>query len=226
MDLLFQKLAFQVFPYIALTIFVVGHGYRYYTDFYNWNSKSSELIDRDSLKVGITTFHWGIIFTFFGHFFGLLTPQAFLDKLGINSGIHEFVALYTGMLFGTMAFVGLLILLWRRLRSPRVYAVSSTNDVVLLILLIFVVFMGTYNSYFERFDVLYTIAPWIRSVVTLTPDPHLMNDVPWSYKIHIISALTLLAFSPFTRLVHIWSVPVTYFLRPYISFRRRFVDIP
>ncbi|MHB8202184.1 MAG: respiratory nitrate reductase subunit gamma, partial [Desulfomonilaceae bacterium] len=131
-----------------------------------------------------------------------------------------------GMLFGTMAFVGLLILLRRRLRSPRVRATSSTNDVVLLILLLFIVFLGTYNSYFKRFDVLYTIAPWIRSIVTLTPDPHLMNSVPWSYKIHILAALCLLGFSPFTRLVHIWSIPVTYFLRPYISFRRRFVDIP
>jgi nitrate reductase gamma subunit len=92
--------------------------------------------------------------------------------------------------------------------------------------LVFVVFLGTYNSYFKRFDVLYTIAPWIRSIVTFTPDPHLMNSVPWSYKIHILAAFTLLAFSPFTRLVHIWSVPVTYFLRPYISFRRRLVEIP
>jgi len=226
MDSLFQKLAFQVFPYIALTVFVVGHGYRYYTDLYHWNSKSSELIDRDSLKVGITMFHWGIIFTFFGHFFGLLTPQAFLNRFGITSGIHEFAALYTGMLFGTMAFVGLLILLKRRLLKPRVHAASSTDDVILLILLVFVVFLGTYNSCFKRFDVLYTIAPWIRSIVTLTPDPHLMNPVPWSYKIHILAALFLLGFSPFTRLVHIWSIPVTYFLRPYISFRRRFVDIP
>jgi len=226
MDSLFQKLAFQVFPYIALTVFVVGHGYRYYTDLYHWNSKSSELIDRDSLKVGITMFHWGIIFTFFGHFFGLLTPQAFLNRFGITSGIHEFAALYTGMLFGTMAFVGLLILLKRRLLRPRVHAASSTNDVILLIMLVFVVFLGTYNSYFKRFDVLYTIAPWIRSIVTLTPDPHLMNPVPWSYKIHILAALFLLGFSPFTRLVHIWSIPVTYFLRPCISFRRRFVDIP
>ncbi len=226
MEALFSKLVFQVFPYIALTVFVVGHSYRYYTDRYHWNSKSSELIDRDSLKVGITMFHWGIIFTFFGHFFGLLTPQNFLNKLGITAGMHEFVALYTGMLFGTMSFVGLLILLRRRLGKDRVHATSSTNDIALLILLVIVVFLGTYNSYFKRFDVLYTIAPWIRGIVTLNPDQGLMAPVPWSYKIHILLALALLAFSPFTRLAHIWSVPVTYFLRPYISVRRRFVDIP
>ncbi|MGC8658323.1 MAG: respiratory nitrate reductase subunit gamma [Desulfomonilaceae bacterium] len=225
MEALFSKLAFQIFPYIALTVFVVGHSYRYYSDRYHWNSKSSELIDSDSLKTGITMFHWGIIFTFFGHFFGLLTPQNFLNKIGITAGMHEFIALYTGMLFGTMAFIGLVILLRRRLGKDRVRATSSINDIALLFMLTAVVFLGTYNSYFKTFDVLYTIAPWIRGIVTLTPDPRLMDPVPWSYKIHILFALALLAFSPFTRLVHIWSVPVTYFLRPYISIRRRFAGI-
>lgn len=218
---IFHTLAFLVFPYIALTIFVVGHSYRFLTDRYHWNSKSSELLDHDSLKYGVILFHWGIIFTFLGHFFGLLTPQPFLDKLGISSGLHEFIALYTGMLFGFMALIGLILILRRRFKNPRIKATSSTNDLVLLVLLVFVVFAGTYNSFFERYDVLYTIAPWIRSIITFDPDPDLMREVPWTYKIHILAALTLLAFSPFTRLVHIWSVPVKYSLRPYLSFRRR-----
>lgn len=225
MENLLYTMTFLVFPYIALTIFVVGHSYRYCSDIYHWNSKSSELVDRDSLKVGISIFHWGIIFTFFGHFFGLLTPQWVLDKFGITSEIHDFMSIYTGMLFGTMALLGLLILLMRRLTKPRVRSTTSTNDVTLLILLILVVIMGTYNTYFKRFDVLVTIAPWIRSIVTFQPNPRLMIEVPWSYKIHILAALTLLGFSPFTRLVHIWSIPLTYFLRPYLSFRRRFAGI-
>ncbi|MFA6222754.1 MAG: respiratory nitrate reductase subunit gamma [Desulfomonilaceae bacterium] len=224
MENLFYTLAFLVFPYIALTVFALGHSYRYRSDIYHWNSKSSELVDRDNLKVGISIFHWGIIFTFLGHFFGLLTPQLALDRLGITAEIHDFMAIYTGMVFGAMALLGLLILLRRRLIRPRVRSTSSINDVILLTLLVFVVFMGTYNTYFKRFDVLSTIAPWIRSIVTFHPDPRLMIEVPWSYKIHILAALTLLGFSPFTRLVHIWSIPLTYFLRPYLSFRRRFAD--
>jgi len=218
---LLHMLAFLVFPYIALTFFVVGHSYRYFTDGFQWNSKSSELLEKDSLKYGIIVFHWGIIFTFLGHFFGLLTPQAFLNRIGISEGIHTAVAIYSGMLFGVMALVGLILLLWRRVTTPRIRATSSANDMVLLVMLIFVVFFGTYNSFFPSYDVLYTIAPWIRGIVTLTPDPGLMAGVPWTYKIHILAAMTLLGFSPFTRLVHIWSVPVTYLIRPYIVYRRR-----
>ncbi len=217
----FNTVAFLVFPYLALTVFVVGHIYRYLTDPFNWNSKSSELLDKDSLRYGILAFHWGIIVTFFGHLTGLLTPQWFLDRFGISGQLHDFVALSVGMVVGSLAFAGLILLLARRLRRPRVLATSSVNDQFLLVLFLFVVGWGTFNAFFMRFDVLYTIAPWIRGIVTFSPDPNLMQSVPWTYKVHILGALALLGFSPFTRLVHIWSAPVTYLLRRYILFRRR-----
>ncbi len=218
---LIDMLGFLVYPYLALTTFVVGHLYRYITDRYHWNSLSSELIDKESLKYGITVFHWGIIFTFFGHFFGLLTPQDWLDRIGITASVHHAAAIAAGMLFGTVALIGLLMLLWRRITRPRVYVNSSANEFVVVVLLIIVVAMGTYNTFFPTADVIYTVAPWIRGIVTLRPDPSLLTDVPWSYKIHILAAFTLLGYSPFSRLVHIWSIPLTYLIRPYISFRRR-----
>lgn len=219
----FNMLAFVVYPYLALTTFVVGHPYRYFTDPYNWNSKSSELLDKDSLKYGITIFHWGIIVTFLGHLSGLLTPQWFLDKLGINAEIHEFMAIAVGIVVGSLAFVGLILLLARRLGRKRIFVHTSANDFVTLGLLLFVVAAGLYNALLGGYgkQVLYTVAPWIRSILTLTPDPKLMADVPWTYKVHILGALTLLGFSPFSRLVHIWSAPFPYFIRSYIVFRRR-----
>ena len=102
--------------------------------------------------------------------------------------------------------------------------VSSANDLVVVVLLLFVVTMGTFNVFFSRYDVLYSIAPWIQGIVTLRPNPELMQPAPWTYKVHILAALTLLGFSPFTRLVHIWSVPVTYLYRTFIVFRRREVE--
>lgn len=221
---LMNTLGFQVYPYLALTVFVVGHSYRYITDRYHWNSRSSELIDKESLKYGITLFHWGIISTFLGHFFGLLTPQDWLDRAGITADMHNSVAIASGMLLGSMALIGLVMLLWRRSTRPRVYINSSVNDFVVVILMLIVVTLGTYNTFFPRADVLHTVAPWIRGIVTFQPDVSLMADVPWSYKIHILAALTLLGYSPFSRLVHIWSIPFTYLIRPYISFRRRVVD--
>jgi nitrate reductase gamma subunit len=47
-----------------------------------------------------------------------------------------------------------------------------------------------------------------------------MREVPLSYKVHVLSALALLGFSPFSRLVHIWSIPIFYLIRRPIVFRR------
>jgi nitrate reductase gamma subunit len=223
----FNMLAFVVYPYLALTTFVVGHPYRYFTDPYNWNSKSSELLDKDSLKYGITIFHWGIIVTFLGHLSGLLTPQYILDAVGINAEIHAFIAVAVGIVVGSLAFVGLILLLGRRLTRRRIFAHTATNDFVTLALLLFVVTAGLYNALFggDGTSVLYTVAPWIRGILTLTPDPNLMVAVPWTYKVHILGALTLLGFSPFSRLVHIWSAPFPYLIRRYIVFRRRVAEL-
>lgn len=221
-----NALAFLVFPYIMLTFFVVGHSYRYVTDRYEWNARSSELLAKENLRYGIILFHWGMIFTFLGHFFGLLIPQWLLDRVGITADIHDLLAINTGRLFGVMALMGLIMLLRRRLMNARVRRTGSINDLVVLTLLIFVVFFGTYNTFFAHYDVLYSVAPWIRSIVTFTPDPDLMLPVPWSYKIHVLGAFALLGFSPFSRLVHIWSLPLTYLGRPYLSFRRRAAGIP
>jgi nitrate reductase gamma subunit len=216
-----EILAFVGFPYLALATFVVGHTYRYVTDAFGWNARSSELLDRESLKTGITVFHWGILLTLMGHTGGLLIPQSLYDAVGIDGQAHTRIAYYSGWVVGVAAFVGIVLLLRRRLTRPRLRATTTMSDWITLVLLVWVIGAGLYNVAFEHFYVLDTIAPWIRGIVTLRPDPTLMRDVPLSYKVHILSALSLLGFSPFSRLVHIWSVPVTYLFRRYVVFRRR-----
>jgi nitrate reductase gamma subunit len=219
-----NTLAFLVFPYLALTTFVVGHLYRYLTNPYDWNSKSSELLDKKGLKFGVTIFHWGIIFTLLGHGAGLLIPQRYWDAVGINSQAHTLFATYSGFIVGAMALLGLALLIYRRISKDRILATTSLNDFVTLGLLFLVVATGFANvvsGLYDHFDILTTIAPWLREIVTLTPDPTLMLQVPLRFKIHILAVLALLGFSPFSRLVHIWSVPLTYLFRRLIVFRRR-----
>ncbi len=219
-----NSLAFLVFPYIALTIFTIGHLLRYLTDSYNWNSRSSEFLEKKQLFFGSTIFHWGIILTFLGHFGGLLVPQSLLDMVGINGQMHTAIAHASGIVVGSAALIGLGLLLYRRMSVLRIKLTTSRNDFVTLAGLIFVVGAGLYNVFFGDFYVLDTVAPWIRGIITFTPDPALMLGVPLSYKIHILAALTLLAFSPFSRLIHIWSAPFSYIFRSWIVFRRKAVE--
>ncbi len=216
-----NTLAFLVFPYLALATFVVGHSYRYIADSFSWNAKSSEFLEKKNLYSGITLFHWGILLTLLGHAGGLLIPQALFDMAGIDGRTHTRIAYGSGLVVGAAAFFGSILLFRRRITVKRIRAITTLNDYATLAGLVFVTGLGVYNVVFGHFYVLDTIAPWIRGIVTFRPNPELMLNVPLSYKIHILSAFVLLGFSPFSRLVHIWSAPFTYPLRRYIVFRRR-----
>jgi nitrate reductase gamma subunit len=204
-----------------LTTFVVGHAYRYIVDPFSWNAKSSEFLEKKILYPGITLFHWGILLTLIGHAGGLLIPQAAFDMVGIDGQAHTRMAYWAGLAFGALAFIGAIWLLWRRITVKRIQATTTLNDYVTLSGLVFVTGVGLFNVVFGHFYVLDTVAPWIRGIVLLRPSPELMLTVPFSYKIHILSAFALLGFSPFSRLIHIWSAPFTYPLRRYILFRQR-----
>jgi len=219
-----NMLAFLVFPYLALTTFVVGHTYRYIVDPFTWNAKSSEFLEKKTLYSGITIFHWGILLTLLGHAGGLLIPQTLFDMAGIDGQTHTQIAYWSGLVAGAAAFVGSIWLLWRRVTVKRIQVTTTLNDYVTITGLVIVTGLGLYNVVFGHFYVLDTIAPWIRGIVFFQPNPELMSRVPLSYKIHILSAFTLLGFSPFSRLVHIWSAPFTYPLRRYIVFRRKVAD--
>ena len=220
MDLTYT-LIFTVFPYLCLTVFVVGHGYRYVTDRYGWSARSSEFLEKKALFPGSILFHWGIVFTFLGHAVGLLIPQRVFDLFGIDSRMHLAIAYWSGLAVGLAAFVGVLLLLRRRLTHPRVQAVNRLNDTITLVALVVVIGAGLFNVIFGHYNVLYTVAPWIRGIVTFTPDATLMKEVPLGFKIHVTAAWALLGYSPFSRLIHIWSLPLTYFFRSPILLRRR-----
>jgi nitrate reductase gamma subunit len=191
------------------------------TDPFSWNAKSSQFLEKNETYVGITIFHWGILLTLVGHAGGLLIPQAWYDAVGIDGQAHTRIAFWSGLAVGIAAFVGSVMLLLRRITRERLKQTTTTNDFITLGGLIFVIGAGLFNVIFGHFYLLDTIAPWIRSIVTFTPAPHLMLEVPLSYKVHILSAFALLAFSPFSRLVHIWSAPFFYILRPWIIMRRK-----
>lgn len=220
MDLIYE-LVFTVFPYLCLVTFVVGHSYRYISDRYAWNAHSSQILDKKSLLWGALLFHVGIILTFVGHAGGLLVPQKYYDLFGITREMHLAIAHWMGEVVGVAAFVGCLLLLWRRITNRRIRAAGTINDLITLGGLTLVIGFGVYNVFFGNHNVLDSVAPWIRGIVFFSPDPELMRPVPLSFKTHVTAAWALLGFSPFSRLVHIWSVPVFYFFRRRIVFRRK-----
>jgi len=214
-----------IYPYLCVAIFVIGHIARYKYDQFSWTAKSSELIEKKQLKWGSLLFHLGIIPVFLGHVVGLAIPAHWIEFLGASNHLYHFGAVYIGSIFGIMTLIGMLLLTSRRLTLKNVRRLSSASDIFVNLLLLIIIFMGCYstlvtNAVTPDFDYRQTISIWFRHLFTFLPDAMLMNHVPLSFKCHILLGFTILACWPFTRLVHVWSVPLSYVNRRYIIYRK------
>ncbi|MCK7605564.1 respiratory nitrate reductase subunit gamma [Geobacillus stearothermophilus] len=222
---LLDQFLWVIYPYIMLTLFVAGHIYRYNTDQFGWSAKSSEFFEKRRLRWGSVLFHWGILFVFLGHVAGILVPKTFYESIGITEEMYHFGAVWFGGAAGIATVIGVVLLLWRRLSVRRLLRHSSKSDLVVLLLLTIVILTGFtntvgYTATGGTFDYRDTIGPWFRGVLTFQPLPQLVSNAPIGFQIHILSALLLFGIWPFTRLVHVWSVPLTYLNRHYVVYRR------
>ena len=210
---------------MCLTIFIIGHLARYKYDQFSWTAKSSELIEKKQLKWGSLLFHLGVIPVFFGHVVGLLVPANWLEAVGVNNHIYHIGAVYIGSIFGIITLLGMMLLTLRRLTIKNVRRLSSFSDIFVNILLCIILIMGCYSTIFTNavqpdFDYRQTIAIWFRHLFMFSPNADLMLNVPLSFKVHILLGFTIFALWPFTRLVHVWSVPLSYMNRRYIIYRK------
>ena len=213
-----MRFFFAYYPYICITLLLAGLAFRYVTAPGGWNARSSEIFEKTWLRRGSIIFHYAIILSFFGHIVGLLTPDSVMHALRISMKAHIEVAVGMGMILAPLVVAGLGILLWRRSTDEHVRATTVPMD-VLVVLLILV------NAYVAHFPVFVTVGPWLRGLVAFRPEAVLMESVPLFLQIHVVSAFTLFALMPFSRLVHIFSVPVTYVLRPFQIYRRRYAGL-
>lgn len=216
---------FGVYPYICLTIFTLGLAARYVATPGEWNARSSNLFAQKSLLTGSYLFHYAIIFAFFGHVVGLLIPQSALSLVGFNYHVHVAVAGFFGKIFALCVLAGLGILLWRRLASKEVLAETVWMDIAVILLIMWQACTGGWQDFFGHFDAFDTVAPWIRGVLLWQPEPQLMRQVPLALKLHVVFGLAIFAIIPFSRLVHFFSVPLTWFSAPTVRYRRRYENL-
>lgn len=222
---LINQFLWVIFPYLCMATFVVGHIFRYRYDQFNWTAKSSEFIEKKQLMIGSLLFHVGIIPVIMGHIAGLGIPKSWMNALGVNDHLYHMGALYVGGIFGVFTLAGMLLLTARRLTTKTVRRLSSTSDMIVNLLLLFIVFMGMFstlvtNKVQPEFDYRDTISIWFRNLVIFRPEASYMVDVPVSFQIHILAGFLIFALWPFTRLVHVWSVPLNYVRRSYILYRK------
>ena len=223
---------FGIYPYIALSVFLLGSLIRFDRDQYTWKSDSSQLLKAGQLRWGSNLFHVGVLLLFFGHSVGLLTPHFVYEHL-ISASNKQLMAMVSGGLAGLLGFIGVSILLHRRLTEPRIRINSKTSDMVLLVLLWLQLALGlaTIPLSAQHLDgsMMLKLAGWAQHIVTFQPGAvELLSEAGFVFKLHMFLGLSIFVIFPFTRLVHVWSGfgTVAYLLRPYQVVRARRLNVP
>ncbi len=218
---------FGIYPYICLSVFLLGSLLRFDRDQYTWKSDSSQLLRAGQLRWGSNLFHVGVLFLFFGHTFGMLTPH-FLYEPFISAGNKQIMAMVSGGLFGVFGFIGVSLLLHRRLSDERIRVNSKTSDIVLLVLLWLQLALGlaTIPLSAQHLDgsMMMKLAGWAQHIMTFQAGaPEMLAEAGFIFKMHMFLGMSIFLIFPFTRLVHVWSGfgAAAYLVRPYQVVRSR-----
>ncbi|HXE47804.1 MAG TPA: respiratory nitrate reductase subunit gamma [Ramlibacter sp.] len=222
-----NQFLFGYYPYICLTVFLAGSLIRFDRDQYTWKSDSSQFLRHGQLRWGSNLFHIGILFLLGGHTMGLLTPH-FIYEHFVSAPDKQMGAMVSGGLFGLLGFIGVTILLHRRLADPRIRINSKTSDILLLVLLWvqFALGLATIHGSAQHLDgsLMMKLGEWAQRIVTFrTGAAEMLVDAGWVFKAHMFLGMSLFLIFPFTRLVHVWSGFATlgYLVRPYQVVRTR-----
>ncbi len=222
---------FGVYPYVCLSVFLMGSLARFDRDQYTWKSDSSQMLRKKSLSWASNLFHAGILFLFFGHAVGLLTPHWVYEPF-ITPGQKQMLAVTAGGIAGAVCFVGLTGLIWRRTTDPRIRLTSHRTDLAILIILWVQLSLGLvtlpYSIGHSDGSTMLVLSAWAQGVFTFSPDAASIAALDWPFRVHLVLGMTIFLLFPFSRLVHVWSglASVAYVFRPYQVVRSRRLNVP
>jgi nitrate reductase gamma subunit len=212
---------FGVYPYICLTVLLLGSLIRFDREPYTWKSDSSQILRRGHLRAGSNVFHYGVLVVVAGHFVGFLTPAWAIDW-AINPAQHQLLAMVVGGIAGVIAIIGLSIVIHRRLVDPRLRLNSRKMDFAVIVMLWLQLALGlaTVPLSAQHMDgaMFAQLSAYVSGIVTFNAGAaDLMLGVPAVYKLHVVLGFSIFLISPFTRMVHIWSGvgSLAYLFRPY-----------
>jgi len=206
------------YPYLCVALFLLVPVIRMVYRPFGFTTRASGLFNRDVLGAASLLLHWGLFLLFAGHVAGFIG-----GLMGAGGAIAFFF--WSGLIGGVLTLAGSIVALVRRHVVPEAKAMSQWDDYVVHWFLIAILGLGLYQVVIHKiFGVSYTASAWAASIARLAPQPELMASATLISQLHVFLALTFFAIFPFTKLVHLWTYPVNYFVRPYQSMRTdRFV---
>ncbi|MCP3973192.1 MAG: respiratory nitrate reductase subunit gamma [bacterium] len=211
-----NDLLFVVVPYAAFVLLVVVSIARWRLHEFTVSSLSSQLLESKRLFWGSIPFHWGVSLILIGHLLALLIPRSI--EIWNAVPLQLFLLEATGMALGLWALFGIVMLITRRVQVRRIAAVTSPMDAAVLGLLLLQIVTGLWIAIGYRWGSFWgtsVFVPYIRSLLTLSPQPELVASLPIILKTHVLAFFAFMALFPFSRLVHIITLPLNYLTRPW-----------
>ena len=221
-----QIFLFGVYPYVALTIAIIGTWVRFDLSQYSWKAGSTQMLRTKNMRLASNLFHVGIIVVLLGHLFGMLTPHFLYDRF-ISAGHKQILAVVVGGIAGVFCWFGLVMLMWRRFTDERISHTSSFSDKLVLVLLFIQLNLGLLSIFtsVKHLDgyTMMNLAGWAQDITILRPwqAAARIEQTDLIYQLHMALGITLIAIFPFTRLIHIISAPIWYFGRRYQIVREK-----
>ncbi len=221
-----QIFLFGVYPYVALTIAIIGTWVRFDLSQYSWKTGSTQMLRTKNMRLASNLFHVGIIVVLLGHLFGMLTPHFLYDRF-ISAGHKQILAVVVGGIAGVFCWFGLVMLMWRRFTDDRISNTSSFSDKLVLVLLFIQLNLGLISIFtsVKHLDgyTMMNLAGWAQDITVLRPwqAAARIEQTDLIYQLHMALGITLIAIFPFTRLIHIISAPIWYFGRRYQIVREK-----
>ena len=216
-----------ILPYMMVVLLVGGLVWRYRYDQFGWTTRSSSLYESRLLRWGSPIFHFGILVVVGGHVIGLVIPAAWTAAVGITEDMYHVVALALGTVAGVTTIAGIAILIYRRRTTGPVFMATTKNDKSMYVVLALALVTGLATTLIAVFNPSHesnyreTVAPWFRSLFVFQPNIEAMANAPLEFHIHTLMGMALFILWPFTRLIHAFTAPIHYLVRPYIVYRSR-----
>ena len=190
---------FGALPYVSMAVFLIVTIQRYRQETFSYSSLSSQFLENKQHFWGLVPFHYGLLVILAGHIMAFLTPRTILAWNSVP--LRLYILEVSALICGILTIIGLVMGVFRRLRSSRVRGVTTVSDWIIFTMLgvqvvsgvLMAVFVGWGSSWFAA-----TISPYLWSLVKFQPNLNFVTGLPWLVKLHIVSAYLLIGFFPFT----------------------------
>ena len=192
---------FAVWPYVALSVFGGGLLVRYLVARRRIDDARAEVAQAKGVFAGGRAWRISLWLLLATHLLALLVPRAVLAWNGVPLRLYLLEG--SGFFFGCLAVGGWAEVMWRHLVRPCASIKSAVGDAVLLGLLVVALLSGLFMQAVYRWGSSWgaaTLTPYIVSVLRGSPATHLVDQMPFLVRLHVVSFFGVLAALPFSRL--------------------------